>query len=69
MNPDNSYVLDNQLLEKLYNFALEKLAVEYPEGWGGICAVYTDRGNIYYSKYFDAISESASLWHLSGAFV
>ncbi len=58
---------DNPLLEKLYNFACEKLTVEYPEGWGGLCVAYTDKANIFYSKYFDAISESASLCFETGA--
>ncbi len=60
--------MDNKdLINKLYDFANEKMVEMYPDGWGCCCAVYTDKGNIYYSKYFDGISESVALCFETGA--
>ncbi|MCR8969062.1 cytidine deaminase [Facklamia sp. 7083-14-GEN3] len=54
------------IINELYKLAEERLNKEYPEGWGCMCAVYTNEDHIYFSKYFESISESAALCFETG---
>ena len=56
-----------KLDQKLVDLALQFLNDRYPDGVGGVAAMYTDDGEILLSTSPEALNECASLCHEVGA--